>query len=266
MQRERKIHPSVILRSTAVAALLLASGLVAAQNVAVVNNKPIPKAREDAWVKELTKQGQQDSPELRKQVKERLIQNEILLQEAQRRGVAEKADVKFMLDVQRQNTLIQALLRDEIEKTPITDAQIKAAYEQQKAKIGGKEYRARHILVEKEDEAKALIDQLKKGAKFEDLAKNSKDTGSAKNGGDLDWAAPDSYVKPFSEALTKLSKGQLTDTPVQTQFGWHVIRLEDVRDTQFPPLEQVAPQIREGLQQQRVQAFVENLRKNAKIQ
>ncbi len=253
-------------RITFFAALALVSGIAVAQNIAVVNNKPIPKAREDAWVKELTKQGQPDSPELRKQVKDRLIQNEILLQEAQKRGVAEKADVKFMLDVQRQNTLIQALLREEAEKAPITDAQIKAAYEQQKAKIGGKEYRARHILVEKEDEAKAIIDQLKKGAKFEELAKGSKDTGSAAKGGDLDWAAPDSYVKPFSDALTKLPKGQMTETPVQTQFGWHIIRVDDVRDTQFPPLEQVAPQIRESLQQQKVQAYVENLRKNAKIQ
>jgi peptidyl-prolyl cis-trans isomerase C len=248
------------------AALALASGIVLAQNVAVVNNKPIPKAREDAWVKELTKQGQADSAELRKMVKERLIQNEILLQEATRRGVADKPDVKFMLDVQRQNTLIQALLRDEVEKSPVTDEQIKAAYDQQKAQVGSKEYRARHILVEKEDEAKAIVDQLKKGGKFEELAKKSKDTGSAANGGDLDWAAPDSFVKPFSDAMTQLNKGQFTESPVQTQFGWHVIRLDDVRDTQFPPLEQVAPQIREGLQQQKVQAFVENLRKNAKIQ
>ncbi|MBA2411241.1 MAG: peptidylprolyl isomerase [Burkholderiaceae bacterium] len=265
MQRDRLLQRSAT-RTALLAVLALASGIAVAQNVAVINNKPIPKAREDAWVKELTKQGQADSPELRKQVKDRLIQNEILLQEAQRRGVAERADVKFMLDVQRQNTLIQALLRDEVEKAPITDAQIKVAYEQQKTKVGGKEYRARHILVEKEDEAKGIIEQLKKGAKFEELAKGSKDTGSAKNGGDLDWAAPDSYVKPFSDALTKLPKGQLTDAPVQTQFGWHVIRLDDVRDTQFPPLEQVTPQIREGLQQQRVQTFVEGLRKNAKIQ
>lgn len=261
MKRRRLLQ-----RSSFYAALALASGIAMAQNIATVNNKPIPKAREDAWVKELTKQGQPDSPELRKQVKDRLIQNEILLQEAQRRGVADKADVKFMLDVQRQNTLIQALLREEVDKTPISDAQIKAAYEQQKAKVGGKEYKARHILVEKEDEAKAIIEQLKKGAKFEELAKGSKDTGSAKNGGDLDWAAPDSYVKPFSEALTRLPKGQMTDAPVQTQFGWHVIRVDDVRDTQFPTLEQVTPQIREGLQQQRVQAYVESLRKNAKIQ
>lgn len=253
-------------RTALFATLVLASGLALAQNVAVVNNKPIPKAREDAWVKELTKQGQADSPELRKMVKDRLIQNEILLQEAQRRGVPDKPDVKFMLDIQRQNTLIQALLRDEVEKKPITDAEIKAAYEQQKTKVGGKEYRARHILVEKEDEAKAVVDQLKKGGKFEELAKKSKDTGSAANGGDLDWAAPDSFVKPFSEAMTKLNKGQFTESPVQTQFGWHVIRLDDVRDTQFPPLEQVTPQIREGLQQQRIQAFVESLRKTAKIQ
>lgn len=249
-----------------ITALAFTCGTALAQNVAVVNNKPIPKAREDAWVKELAKQGQADTPELRKMVKERLIQNEIMLQEATRRGIPEKAEVKFMLDVQRQNALIQALLREEIEKTPITDAQIKAEYDKQKAKVGSKEYRARHILVEKEDEAKLIIVELKRGGKFEELAKKSKDTGSAANGGDLDWAAPDSYVKPFSEALVKLNKGQITEIPVQTQFGWHVIRLEDVRDTQFPPLEQVAPQIREGLQQQKVQAYIDTLRKSAKIQ
>jgi peptidyl-prolyl cis-trans isomerase C len=248
------------------AALALTSGIVLAQNVAIVNNKPIPKTREDAWVKELVKQGQQDSPELRKMVKERLIQNEILLQEAGKRGIPDKADVKFMLDVQRQNTLIQALLRDEMEKNPITDAQVQAEYDKQKASVGSKEFRARHILVEKQDEAVVIIEQLKKGTKFEELAKKSKDTGSAASGGDLDWAAPDAYVQPFSEALIKLKKGETTEVPVQTQFGWHVIRLEDVRDTQFPPLEQVAPQIRESLQQQKVQAFVANLTKGAKIQ
>ncbi len=248
------------------AALALVSGLALAQNVAVVNNKPIPKAREDAWVKELVKQGQKDSPELRKMVKERLIQNEVLLQEASKRGIPEQAEVKFMLDVQRQNTLIQALLRDEMTKNPITDAQVQAEYDKQKASVGSKEYRVRHILVDNQADAVVIVEQLKKGAKFEDLAKKSKDTGSAANGGDLDWAAPDAYVKPFAEALTKLKKGETTEVPVQTQFGWHVIRLDDVRDTQFPPLEQVAPQIRESLQQQKAQAFVQNVTKNAKIQ
>ena len=253
-------------RTTLFAALALASGIALAQNVAVVNNKPIPKAREDAWVKELTKQGQKDSPELRKMVKDRLIQNEVLLQEATKRGIPEQADVKFMLDIQRQNTLIQALLRDEMTKNPVTDAQVKAEYDKQKAMVGSKEYRARHILVENQAVATAIIDQLKKGAKFEELAKKSKDTGSAANGGDLDWAAPDAYVKPFSDALQKLNKGEMTQTPVQSQFGWHVIRLDDVRDTQFPPLDQVAPQIKESLQQQKAQEFVQNLTKNAKIQ
>jgi peptidyl-prolyl cis-trans isomerase C len=253
-------------RTAVFAALALASAVTFAQNVAVVNNKPIPKAREEAWVKELVKQGQTDSPELRKMVKERLIQNEVLLQEATKRGLPEQADVKFMLDIQRQNTLIQALLRDEMTKNPITDEQVKAEYDKQKASVGSQEYRARHILVEKQDEAVLVIEQLKKGAKFEELAKKSKDTGSAASGGDLDWAAPDAYVKPFAEALAKLKKGETTEVPVQTQFGWHVIRLEDVRDTQFPPLEQVAPQIRESMQQQKAQAFVQNLTKNAKIQ
>ena len=238
-------------RTALFAALALASGLALAQNVAVVNNKPIPKTREDAWVKELVKQGQPDTPELRKMVKERLIQNEILLQEASKRGIPDKADVKFMLDVQRQNTLIQALLRDEMERNPITDAQIKAEYDKQKASVGSKEFRARHILVETKEEAVVIVEQLKKGGKFEELAKKSKDTGSAANGGDLDWAAPDAYVKPFADALQGLKKGELTEIPVQTQF---------------PPLEQVAPQIREALQQQKVQAFVAGLSKGAKIQ
>jgi len=255
-----------MMRIVAFSLAALASGAVLAQNIAVVNNRPIPKAREDAWVKQLQQQGQQDTPELRKMIKEELIRREVFLQEAQKRGLAEKPEVKFQLDVQRQNTLIQALMRDELQKNPITDAQIQAEYEKQKQAAGSKEYRARHILVEKEDEAKAIVAELKKGAKFEELAKKSKDPGSANNGGDLDWAGPDAYVKPFSEAMVKLEKGKFTETPVQTQFGWHVIRLDDVRDTQFPPLAQVQGQIREALQQQRVQAFVEGLRKNAKVQ
>lgn len=255
-----------LLRGLALVALSGACTAVLAQNLAVVNNRPIPKAREDAWVSQLKQQGQQDSPQLREMIKQELIRREIFLQEASKRGIAEKPDVKFQLDVQRQNTLIQALMRDELDKHPITDAEVAAAYEKQKKQMGDKEYRARHILVDKEEDAKQILDQLKKGAKFEELAKKSKDTGSAANGGDLDWASPESYVKPFSEAMVKLQKGQLVDAPVQTQFGWHVIRLDDVRDTQAPPLAQVQGQIRESLQQQRVQAFAEELRKKAKVQ
>jgi peptidyl-prolyl cis-trans isomerase C len=255
-----------MFRAIALVSLTLAASSVLAQNIATVNNRPIPKAREEAWVKQLSAQGQQDSPQLREMVKQELIRREVFLQEATRRGLPEKPDVKFQLDVQRQNTLIQALMRDEMDKSPITDADIKKVYEEQKAKSGGKEYRARHILVDKEDEAKAVIEQLKKGAKFEELAKKSKDPGSGANGGDLDWASPDGYVKPFADAMVKLEKGKFTETPVQTQFGWHVIRLDDTREAQFPPMEQVQGQIREMLQQQKVQAFAAELQKKAKIQ
>src|SRR5262245_48234908 len=247
-------------------ALAFGASVAFAQNVAVVNNKPIPKAREEAWAKQLQQQGQQDTPELRKMIKEELIRREVFLQEAQKRGLPEQPEVKFKIDIQRQNTLIQSLMRDELKRNPITDAQVQAEYDKQKAAASQKEYHARHILVEKEDEAKAIIEKLKKGEKFEDLAKVSKDPGSAAKGGELDWAGPDSYVKPVSEAMTKLEKGKFTETPVQSQFGWHVIRLEDVRDAQFPPMAQVSNQIRENLQQQRIQAFVEDLRKKAKVQ
>jgi peptidyl-prolyl cis-trans isomerase C len=253
-------------RSLLLIALALGAHVAFAQNLAVVNNKPIPKAREEAWVKQLQQQGQQDTPELRKMIREELIRREVFLQEVQKRALAEQPDVKFQLDIQRQNTLIQALMRDELKRNPITDAQVQAEYDKQKGKSGEREYRARHILVEKEDEAKGIIDQLKKGAKFEDLAKQSKDTGSAARGGELDWAGPDAYVKPFSEAMAKLEKGQTTEAPVQSQFGWHVIRLDDVREAQFPPLAQLSGQIRESMQQQRIQGFVEELRKKAKVQ
>ncbi len=255
-----------MLRVFALSAALVASTAVFAQNIATVNGKPIPKAREDAWVEQLKKQGQQDNPQLRQQVKDQLIQREVFMQEVAKRGLAEKPDVKFQLDVQRQNALIQALMRDELAKNPVTDADIKAAYEEQKKSTGGKEYKVRHILVDSEADAKDIAAQLKKGAKWEDLAKKSKDPGSAQRGGELDWAGAGAYVKPFSDAMVKLDKGQMTDAPVQSQFGWHVIKVDDTRDAQFPPLEQVAPQIREALQQQKMAAYADQLRKAAKIQ
>lgn len=255
-----------MLRVFAFSAALVASTAVFAQNIATVNGKPIPKSREDAWVEQLKKQGQQDTPQLRQQVKDQLIQREVFMQEVTKRGIAEKPDVKFQLDVQRQNALIQALMREELARNPVTDEQVKAAYEEQKKSTGAREYKARHILVESEAEAKDITAQLKKGAKFEELAKKSKDPGSAQRGGELDWAGAGAYVKPFSDAMVKLDKGQMTDAPVQSQFGWHIIKVDDVREAQFPPLDQVTPQIREALSQQRMAAFADQLRKAAKIQ
>jgi len=194
-----------------------------AQNLAVVNGKAVPSSRADLMVKQMTSQGQQDSPQLRAMIKEELINREILIQEADKLGLGNTADVKSQMEIARQSIVIRALVADFVKKNPVSEADIKAEYDRFKTQAGDKEYHARHILVDKEDDAKAIIGKLKAGAKFEDLAKQSKDTGSAANGGDLDWATPATFVKPFSDALFALIKGQLTETPVKSQFGFHVI-------------------------------------------
>jgi len=248
-------------------ALFVSAALPAmAQNLAVVNGKPVPSSRADVMVKQMVAQGQQDTPELRAMIKDELINREILIQEADKLGLGTQADVKSQVEIARQSILIRALVADYLKKNPVKDADIKAEYDRFKAQASDKEYHARHILVEKEEDAKAIIVKLKAGAKFEDLAKQSKDPGSAANGGDLDWAAPAAFVKPFSDAMTSLQKGQLYDTPVKTQFGYHVIRLDDVRAAKIPTLEEVKPQIAEGLQQKKLQAFQQQLRAKAKIQ
>lgn len=237
-----------------------------AQNLAVVNGKPVPSSRADVMIKQLATQGQPDSPQLRAMVKEELINREILIQEADKLGLSNSPDVKNQVEIARQSIAIRALIQDYLKKNPVKDAEIQAEYDKFKTQAGDKEYHARHILVEKEDEAKAIIAKLKGGAKFEDLAKQSKDPGSAANGGDLDWASPASFVKPFSDAMVALQKGQITETPVKTQYGYHVIKLEDVRAAKIPALEEVKPQIAESLQQKKLQAYQEDLRKKAKIQ
>lgn len=239
---------------------------VMAQNIAVVNGKAIPSARADVMIKQMAAQGQPDSPQLRSAVKEELINREILMQEADKEGISNNPEVKNQLELARQSIVIRALISNYLKKNPISEADIKAEYDKFRAQAGSLEYHARHILVEKEDDAKAIIAKLKAGSKFEDLAKQSKDTGSAANGGDLDWANPASFVKPFADALVGLKKGEITETPVKTQFGYHVIQLEDTRPAKIPTLEEVKPQITEALQQRKLQAFQEELRKKAKIQ
>jgi len=239
---------------------------VFAQNLAVVNGKPIPSARADVMIKQLEAQGQPDSPELRAMVREELVNREILMQEANRRGITNSPEVQNQAEIARQSIAIRALVQDYLKKNPVTDAEVQAEYDKFKAKSGDKEYHARHILVDTEDQAKAIIAKLKKGAKFADLAKQSKDTGSAAHGGDLDWASPASFVKPFSDAMVALKKGEFTQTPVKTQYGYHVIQLEDVRPAKLPTLEELKPQIEQALQQKKLQAFQEELHSKAKIQ
>ena len=256
------------LKPARLLAFLLATAALPAlaQNVAVVNGKPIPSSRVEMLVKQMTGQGQQDTPQLRAMIKEELINREILLQEADKRGVSNTPEVKNQLDMARQQITIRALVTDFLKKNPVKEADMKAEYDKFKSQAGDKEYHARHILVEKEDDAKAIIAKLKGGAKFEDLAKQSKDPGSAANGGDLDWAPPTAFVKPFSDAMIALQKGQVTETPVKTQFGYHVIKLEDSRAAKVPTFEEVKPQIAESLQQQKLQAYQQELKKKAKIQ
>ena len=240
-----------------------------AQNVAVVNGKPVPKARVDAIISQVQKQAQQRNqqlpPDIDKLVRDKVVTDEILAQEAERRGLAASADFKSQMEIARQSILIGMLSTDLDKRTTVSDAEIQTEYDKFKAQSSGTEYRARHILVEKEDDAKALVAQLKSGAKFEDLAKkNSKDPGSAENGGDLDFAAPSAYVPEFSQAMVKLKKGDYTDVPVKTQFGFHIIKLEDTREAKFPPLAEVKPQIQQRLAQQKAAAFRDELRAKAK--
>jgi peptidyl-prolyl cis-trans isomerase C len=249
---------------TAVAALLLSLG-VQAQNIAIVNGKPVPQARLNTLVQQAERAGQQVTPELQAQAKDQVVLREIFAQEAEKRGITASADYKAQMELARQSIMIRELFEDYRKKNPVTDAEAKAEYDKFKAQATGTEYRARHILVEGEDEAKALIAQIKGGAKFDELAKaKSKDPGSGQNGGDLDFAKAENYVPEFSKAMTALKKGEMTETPVKSQFGWHIIRLDDTREAQFPEFEQVKPQIQQRLEQAKLQKFQDDLRKSAK--
>ena len=237
-----------------------------AQNVATVNGKAIPASKVEAIVKQVVAQGKQaDSPQLRDAIKKDLIGREVLIQEADKQGVGTRAEVKAALENTRQSIIINAMLADYVKKNPVSDADIKSEYDKYKSAVGDKEYHARHILVETEQQAKDIIAKLKGGAKFEELAKQSKD-GSANNGGDLDWAAPSSYVKPFSDAMVALKDGQITETPVKSQFGYHVIKLEGSRAAKLPSLDEVKGQVAESLTQKKVAAYREDLIKKAKVQ
>ncbi|MEY3778628.1 MAG: hypothetical protein RL103_836 [Pseudomonadota bacterium] len=238
-----------------------------AQNLAVVNGKPVPSSRVEALKQQVERSGRPVTPEILAQIKEELIAREIFMQEARKRGLDASEDYKAQLELARQSLLIRELFANFQKKNPVTDAEIKAEYDKFVAANGGKEYRARHILVEKEEEAKALIAELKKGGKFEELAKKaSKDPGSGANGGDLDWANAASYVPEFSNAMVKLDKGQMTDVPVKSQFGFHIIRVDDVREAQLPKLDEVKPQITQQLTQSKLGKFQEDLRAKAKVQ
>ena len=252
------------IAASALVALLLPLAATA-QNIATVNGKPVPKSRVDVLLQQAARSGQQVTHEMQAQARDQVVLREIFVQEANKRGIGASADFAAQMELAKQSLLIREMFEDYRKKNPISDADAKAEYDKFKAQSTGTEYRASHILVEKEDEAKALIAQIKGGAKFEDLAKkNSKDPGSGANGGDLDFAKPESYVPEFGGALTKLKKGEMTETPVKSQFGWHIIRLDDTREAQFPGFDDVKAQLKQRMEQAKMQQFQEDLRAKAK--
>jgi peptidyl-prolyl cis-trans isomerase C len=257
-----------LLKALLLAALVGTAPLSAlAQNVAIVNGKPVPKARMDMLASQLAAAGRPVTPEMESQLREEVILREVFMQEAQKQGLEATDDYKAQLELARQAILIRQLFDNYRKTHPVTDAQVQAEYDKFAAANTGKEYKARHILVPTEDDANKVMAELKKGAKFEDVAKKeSKDPGSAVNGGDLDWAAPSSFVPEFSAAMIKLNKGETTTTPVKSQFGYHIIRLDDVRAAQLPKVEDVKPQITQQLQQQQLQQYQEDLRAKAKVE
>ncbi|ELX08557.1 MULTISPECIES: peptidyl-prolyl cis-trans isomerase [Oxalobacteraceae] len=253
--------------SLLIALLAVAAVPAFAQNVAVVNGKAIPTSRVDAVVKQVVAQGQQpDSPQLRELIKKDLIGREVMMQEAEKQGFGKDAAVKTQIENARQAIIVNALVGDYMKKNPVSDADIKAEYDRFVAQNGDKEYHVRHIMMATEAEANDVIAKIKGGAKFEELAKASKDTGSAANGGDLDWAVPSSYPPAFSAAFVGLQKGQVTEKPVQTPNGFHVIKVDDIRAAKLPTLEEVKPQVAEALAQKKLQAYQEELVKKAKVQ
>lgn len=231
-----------------------------------VNGKAIPSARAEVLIANQVAQGQARTPELDNAVREELVRREILAQEATKKGVDKKTDVQAQVELARQGVLIGAYLNDYARNVKVSDADVQKEYDNIKSALGDKEYKARHILVEGEGEAKDIIARLQKGEKFEDLAKASKDPGSKDRGGELGWANKASYVPEFSAAMAKLEKGRYTTSPVKTNFGWHVILLEDTRELKAPAMDEVKPQIVQRLRQMAVEKHILDLRNKAKVE
>lgn len=251
--------------AVALATALLCQVAFAADPVATVNGKTISAARMDVIMNEQRSQGVPDTPELRDAIREELIRREVLGQAAEASAIDKKPEVQTQLGLARQAIIIRAYLQDYLAKNPVTDEQISAEYEKVKPQMSGTEFKPRHILVETEAEAQKVIDSLRAGEDFAKLAKASKDPGSRDKGGELGWSAADQYVKPFGDALSALKKGEFSKTPVKSDFGYHVIKLDDLRDVAPPSLAELQPQIREFLEQKRVDDHMQALRDKASI-
>jgi peptidyl-prolyl cis-trans isomerase C len=234
--------------------------------LATVNGVAIPRQRGEFLARQQQARGVPDSEALRAQIREVLINNEIIMQEANRSGTAKIADVQAQLELARQEIIVNRYLTDYIGKHPISDAEVEKEYERAKQQTGTTEYKARHILVPSEDDAKRLIGELKGGGKFEELAQKHSMDSTKDKGGDLDWNVPGVYDKAFADAMIKLEKGKMTEQPVRTRFGFHIIRLDDVRPVKIPPLAEVKPRIEQRLTQLKIEQLVRDLRAKAKVE
>ncbi|HSN71241.1 MAG TPA: peptidylprolyl isomerase [Steroidobacteraceae bacterium] len=267
----RTVAASRAARTAAYAALaLLAAPLqpIAAQDtVATVNGTAVSKSVYEAYLETAARQtqGAPLTDQQKAQVLDQLINLELAAASARKAGLDKKPDVAGQLELMRLNVLADADFSRFLEANPATDAQIKAEYDAQVGNLP-QEYRARHILVDEEAKAKSVIDKLNSGESFADLAKTESKDQSAASGGDLGWFTLQSMVKPFSDAVSSLEKGTYTKAPVQSQFGWHVIQLEDTRKAEAPPMDQVKEQIEAIVQRKKLQTYVEGLREGAKIQ
>jgi peptidyl-prolyl cis-trans isomerase C len=235
--------------------------------IATVNGVAISRARMDTVLRIQKERGVQDNDQVRSQIREVLINNELLNQEASRSGLLKKADIQQQLELSRNEAIANFMVQEHLRTHPVNAADVQKEYERIKAASGTREYKARHILVASEADANAVLGELKKGAKFEELAqKRSLDEGTRPRGGELDWTAPGNLEKAFADAMVKLEKGKTTEGPVRTRYGFHIVRLDDVRELKFPELEQVRGQLQQQLAQQRVLGLLRDLRAKAKIE
>lgn len=234
--------------------------------LATVNGVPIPKVAAETFVAEQVAQGMKDGPELRTAVRDELVRREVVSQAAKKERIDKQPEIIAQIELSKQAILIRAYVQNHLKKNPTAESEIQAEYDRLKASSTDKEYKSRHILVETEETAKEIITKLTAGEKFETLATQSKDPGSKDKGGDLDWSQTKDFVKPFGDALTTLEKGKYTATPVKSEFGWHVIQLEDVRTAEPPPYEHVKAQLAQHLQQQKIEALINGLQAKAKVE
>ena len=268
---------TTLVLASIIGAIAALSAVAADKPFVTVNGVAVSQATADVFMAGGKANGMPDTPELKNKVREELIRRELMLQEAKKNGIDRKPDVvaeaeaekqKMIVQAEavRQTIIIRAYVRDFVRKNPITDEQLKATYGAYRAKGGDTEYKVRHILVNSEGDAKAIIARLDQGGKFEELAKQSIDTGSAASGGDLGWSSPAKFVKPFADALVGLKKGGYSAAPVKSEFGYHVIKLEDARPLKVPSFDEMKHMLQKDAEAMVVEKMVADLRAKAKIQ